>query len=216
MPSPAEIVRALAERTAFAAPPRGTGRYRYLRTSGWARHTARTTDGRVLSASTRFFAREDWIAADGSGRLLVTQGEAVVRPSGYFPPGGLLGDFVDASDLASATAALRRRVSPSRAGKAFSSVWLTQVVPPDLQRLLLRWLAEHPGLVVEDADLPGVVVSVPDAAWLRRRLLVFDSRTGMLLETRDVEEGGATVSGCTRWLEAGYTDSTESRPAEAS
>ncbi|WP_116205439.1 hypothetical protein [Amycolatopsis circi] len=216
MPSPAEVVRALADRTALAPVPRGTGRYHYLRKSGWHQHTDRTTAGRILSASTEFFDREDWIAADGSGRLLVTQGDTVVRPSGDFPPGGLMGDFLAGRDLASVSAALRRLMSPSGAVKAFSTVWLTQVVPPELQRWLLLWLAERPGLVVEDADLPGVVVSVPDSVLASTRQLVFDPETGMLLQTRDVEEDGATVGGCTRWLDSGYTDSTESRPVAAS
>ncbi|MGW4400472.1 hypothetical protein ACWEHA_34700 [Amycolatopsis nivea] len=214
MPNPAEIVRNLAERTAFAAEPRGTGRYHYLRKSGWAGHTDRTVSGQVLSASTEFFDREEWIAADGSGRLLVTQGETAVRPSGYFPPGGLMGDFVTGRDLPSVRAELRRRISPAGVVKAFSTVWLTQVVTPELQRLLLLWLAEQPGLVLADVELPGVVVSVPDSVWAGTRQLVFDSETGMLVQTRDVD--GATVSGCTRWLDSGYTDSTELRPLEVS
>ncbi|MFE3174800.1 hypothetical protein ACFXPA_36990 [Amycolatopsis sp. NPDC059090] len=216
MPSPAEVVRALADRTAFAAAPRGTGRYHYRRTSGWHQHTDRTTAGQILSASTEFFDREDWIAADGSGRSLITQGSAVVRPSGYFPPGGLMGDFLVATDLSSVTAAMSRRMSPAGAAKAFSTVWLVQVVPPQLQRSLLLWLAERPGLVVEDADLPGVVVSVPDSAFAPTRQLVFDPETGMLLQTRDVEDDGATIGGCSRWLDTGYAESTESRPVEAS
>ncbi|MBN9741594.1 hypothetical protein DMP23_10820 [Amycolatopsis sp. A1MSW2902] len=214
MPSPAEIVRLLAERTVFAAAPRGTGRYHYLRKSGWAGHSDRTASGRVLSASTRFFEREDWIAADGSGRLLVTQDGTPVRPSGYFPPGGLMGDFLRGRDLPSVSAELRRRISPAGVVKAFNTVWLTQVVTPELQRLLLLWLADQPGLVLEDAEVPGVVVSAPDSARAGTRQLVFDSETGMLLQTRDVD--GATVSGCTRWLESGYTESTELRPAEVS
>lgn len=216
MPSPAEVVRALADRTASAPVPRGTGRYHYRRTSGWHQHTDRTTTGRILSASTEFFDREDWVAPDGSGRLLITQGSAVVRPSGYFPPGGLMGDFLVATDLSSVTAALSSRMSPAGAAKAFTTVWLVQVVPPRLQRLLLLWLAERPGLVVEDVDLPGVVVSVPDSAFASTRQLVFDPETGMLLQIRNVEDDGATIGGCTRWLDSGYAESTESRPAEAS
>ncbi|MGW7538532.1 hypothetical protein [Amycolatopsis sp. NPDC054798] len=216
MPSPAEIVRALADRTAGAPAPRGTGRYHYHRTSGWYRHSDRTPGGRILSASTECFDREDWIAADGSGRLLVTRGGVVVRPSGCFPPGGLMGDFLVARDLPSVRAELRRRTGPAGVVKAFNTVWLTQVVPPELQRMLLLWLAEQPGLAAEEADPPGVVVSVPDPARPSTRQLVFDEDTGMLLRSRSVEEDGLTISGCTRWLGSGYTETTESRPPDAS
>ncbi|WP_406634819.1 hypothetical protein [Amycolatopsis sp. WGS_07] len=216
MPSPAEIVRALAERTAFAAPPRGTGRYHYLRTSGWNQHTDRTTEGRVLSASTEFFDREDWIASDGSGRLLVRRGDTVVRPSGDFPPGGLMGGFLAATDLPSVAAELRRRTGPAGAVKAFCTFWRTQVVRPELQRSLLLCLAGQPGLAVEDADPPGIAVNQPDPRRRVVRRLVFAPETGMLVMTQDIEDGGATVGGCTRWLDSGYTDSTESRPQAAS
>ncbi|WP_143138867.1 hypothetical protein [Lentzea waywayandensis] len=149
--------------------------------------------------------RKQWIAPDGSGRLLVTQGEEVmVPPSGDYAAGQLSDLFITATDEASLAVQLGRLTSKTTTAavmKAFRQVWHLQVVTPPLQRLLLLHLAKCVDLTVEDesrefAGRSGVVVSHAG------HLLAFSPDTGELI--------GAEGSGPSRteWLRSGYRETT--------
>jgi len=204
---PTEVLLVLADRTASAPEPPGSGRYHYLRTSGWHRQAGSPGP----DARTEPFDREDWCAADGSGRLLVTRDGQAVPPSGDFPPGGLVGDFLASAEPSEAIAHLRRYQGARGVVGWFLHVWRTQVVPPALQRTLLRHLAAQPELTIESAGAE-VVVRCPHPQRPVVRHLVFDGGTGMLREERNLTADGTTVTGCTRWHESGYVDTTDSRP----
>jgi hypothetical protein len=53
--------------------------------------------------------RRQWIAADGSGRLLVTQNCRSVQPTADYPPGRLMAAFVTTTDPGALAVELRRR-----------------------------------------------------------------------------------------------------------
>ena len=80
--SAAELLRALAERTADAPEPPGSGRYHYVRTSGLYLHSKTflsrsgesTTTGSVEPSE-----RKQWIAPDGSGRIFVAEQTGAVK-----------------------------------------------------------------------------------------------------------------------------------------
>jgi hypothetical protein len=221
--SAAELLRELAERTAHAPQPPGSGSYHYVWTSGvyllsktfLSRSGESTTTGSVEPSE-----REQWIAPDGSGRLEVTRGGELVRPTGDFGPGELAAIFIDAADDASLTAELARlstRTSARAIIKRFEQVWSSQVVPPALQRLLLRNLAECPDLApVENG------VTYLDANRKRRHLLTFDPETGALVSTETTALEGAdvpvsvpAVTSRTTWLLSGYCDATGVKPRAA-
>ena len=193
--SAAELLRALAERTANAPEPPGSGRYHYVRTSGLYLHSKTflsrsgesTTTGSVEPSE-----REQWIAPDGSGRIEVTRGGELVRPTGDFGVGKLAAIFIHATDDASLTAELARLSTKTSAAaiiKTFEQVWLSQVVPPALQRLLLRNLAQCPDLVPMDN-----AVTYLDVARKEQHLLTFAPETGALVsaETTSLEGGPST------------------------
>ena len=178
--------------------------------------------------STEFYDRQQWIAPDGSGRLLVTQGKRVIPPSGHYSAGQLFGDFLNANDLPTITAQLRQRSSRgSTAGamRSFATVWQGQVVPPALQRLLLLFLAQEHDLVVDGPIVDrlgrsGIALSHVEPVQHIRRRLVFDERTGMLLASQNITEDGTsegvaipTITNCTMWLDTGYSTNTGTAPS---
>jgi len=180
------------------------------------------TEGRVEHAE-----RQQWIASDGSGRLLVTQGEKSVQPTGDYPPGQLVAAFLSASDPDALAAALRKRNpggSPSVAMKVFTGIWNNQVVPAALQRLLLFDLASYPDLYVESSfqvfgESSGTAVGHIDPEQRIRQLLVFDQRTGALLGAETTALDGAEVPvptpaviSRTEWLLSGYSKATSTPP----
>ncbi|WP_072477590.1 hypothetical protein [Amycolatopsis australiensis] len=175
--------------------------------------------------STDFLDRRQWIAPDGSGRLLVIQGETAVRPSGYYPPGGLPADFLTAADLPTIAGRLQgksRRESTASVMKSFTTVWQTQVVSPELQRLLLLCLAQQPDLTVESAiedrlGRSGVAISHIDTDRHVRHRLLLHEENGMLLTSQNIDadssaeaDAAPTIINCTMWLDAYYTTTTES------
>ena len=228
MSNSADLLRALADRVSCAPVPRGTGRYHYVHTSGWYRHTIRTADRsgvQVRSVSTDFLDRHQWIAPDGSGRLLVIQGETAVRPSGHYPPGRLPADFLAATDLPTITDRLQRKSrseSTASAMKSFTTVWQTQVVPPRLQQLLLLYLAQQHDLTMEGPiedrlGRSGLAISHVDPDRHVQHRLLLHEENGMLLTSQNVDadssaeaDAAPTIINCTMWLDAYYATTTES------
>lgn len=149
-----DLLRNLAERTVREPEPRGIGRYHYVHTSSSYLRTVRKAGSRAIRGSIEHMERRQWIAPDGSGRLLVTQDSDSVQPTGDYPPGRLVAAFITTTDPVALTTELRQRNpkgSSAVAINTFTEIWNNQVVPPALQRLLLLDLAGYPDLSVESA-----------------------------------------------------------------
>ncbi|MFD2465878.1 hypothetical protein [Amycolatopsis silviterrae] len=217
----------MSDRTTTAPEPRGSGTYHYVHTAGWYRHTSRLLDQAgnipIQSASTEFLDRRQWIAPDGSGRLLVTRGDVEIQPSGHYPAGGLPGRFLSSEDLPEIALRLRENIQRSITGgavKAFITIWQSQVVPPFLNKILLTRLAELPDLIDEGPTTdrmgrPGTAISHTDPQRKITYRLIFDNEIGMLLSHEDIKPeaepaGDKTpaMTSCPMWLDACYTDTT--------
>lgn len=226
-----DLLRNLAERTVNEPEPRGVGRYHYVHTSSSylrvVHKVGRKVVGRVIRGSIEHLERRQWIASDGSGRLLVTQDGESVQPTGDYPPGRLAAAFITTTDPVALTASLRMRNpsgSSSVAINIFTEIWNNQVVPSTLQRLLLLDLADYPDLSVEStaqdlADRTGVAVGHIDQERHTRRLLVFDQKTGTLIGADVTALAGAKVPiptpaiiSSTEWLLSGYSTTTAAPP----
>lgn len=221
--SPAhDLLRDLAEKTRGAPEPPGSGRYHYVHTCGSALRTkhclSRSGDGTV-TGSVAPFERRQWIAADGSGRLEVTNEGRLVQPSGDYAAGQLAAFFVtDERSLGAALGRLTTKATTPAIVKALRQIWLSQVVPPSVQRLLLRRLAECAGLSpgTSPQDFAGkVAVTYVDEDRHVRHALAFDRDTGELAGTRATALEGArlpipvpAVVSHTEWLTTGYCETT--------
>ncbi|MFD4637788.1 hypothetical protein ACFWN2_10770 [Lentzea sp. NPDC058436] len=228
-----ELLRELAMATVDAPEPPGAGRYHYVHTRGSNLRTNRIltrTGESTVAGSVEQFERRQWIASDGSGRLVVTRGEEMsAPPSGVHAPGQLAGVFITAGDENSLVTELAELTSKSDDGaivRAFRQVWNLQVVTPGLQRLLLLRLAECADLNVEEAtrkftDRSGVAVSHVDDARHRRQVLVFCQETGELIGEEGIALEGAAVPvavpavvSSTEWLLTGYCETTAEPPRQ--
>ncbi|WP_439660373.1 hypothetical protein ACSHWB_02000 [Lentzea sp. HUAS TT2] len=217
----AELLRDLAEKAARAPEPGGTGPYHYVRTSSLSLNTRRflsRTGESTITAAVEPSDREQWIADDGSGRLLVTRdGEVLVPPSNDYGPGQLPAHFI--TDEASLVAELGR-FGEKTAGvlKAFRQFWNLQVVTPALQRLLLLHLAKCAGLSAETLEFAGrqtAAVTHLDGERHRRATLAFCPDTGRLIGAEEVALEGArvlvpvpAVVSRTEWLHSEYRETT--------
>lgn len=223
----AELLRDLALKAANAPEPPGSGRFHYvhtlnahLRTNRFLRRSGEST----ITGAVEQSERQQWIAADGSGRLLVTRENAdLVPPSGEYGPGQLPGHFITAADEDSLTADFARlepKTTTAAVIKTFQRIWSLQVVTPPLQRLLLLHLAECADL--ESAETPrefagksGVVVTHVDDVRHRQRFLAFNPDTGELIGAEEFALTGARVPvpvpavvSRTEWLCSGYRETT--------
>lgn len=230
-----DLLRTLAERTVHEPEPRGIGRYHYVHTSSSYLHTVRKVgrkgDSRGVRGSIEHLERRQWIASDGSGRLLVTQDGESVQPTGHYPPGRLTTGFITTTDPVALAAELRKRNpkgSSSVAMNTFTTIWNNQVVPSMLQRLLLLDLAGYPDLSVQNttqnatgglADGPRVAVEHIDQERHTRHLLVFNQKTGALIGAEVIALDGANVPiptpaiiTSTEWLHSGYSTTTIAPP----
>lgn len=222
-----ELLRDLAGKTANAPEPHGTGRYHYVHTIGayvrTNRYLSRTGESTVTGTIEQS-ERKQWIAADGSGRLVVTQeGEEVVPPSGDYAPGSLPALFLTATDEASLAVELGKlnsKTTTSAIIKTFQQIWNLQVVTPALQRLLLLNLAKCTDLSVEPAPRnfagkPGIAVTHLDQARHQQKFLIFSPETGELIGAQEIALEGArlpipvpAVVSSTEWLNSGYRETT--------
>lgn len=221
----ADLLRDLAKRTAHAPAPPGTGRYHHVHTSGAHLRTnsvlSRTGSLSVANGTVEEFERRQWLAADGSGHVVVTRDGEVVPPSGDHGPSELAALFITATDEASLAGKLAE-LNPQRTTRStirmFQRIWGMQVVPPALQRLLLLELAECAGLSREQAPREfagrsGVAVTHVDNDRHVRHLLAFDEETGALIGTEVLALEGArvpvpvpAVTSRTEWHYSGYDE----------
>lgn len=230
--SASDMLTELADKARRQPPPPGTGRYHYVHTRVWLLHTDRTTDMRIIDTGVQEGQREQWIAADGSGRIEHTIGGERTRWSGTYGPGQGAAPRLEGSNEDSLRSQLLRQGRGHTTGDWFDTVgqlWSQQVVTPQLQSALLRVLADQPGIAMagmttDRAGREGVAVSteieqthpiVPEM----RYVLVFDQDTGMLLDYEQIAlraghfpiQAPATI-GYYLWIGSGYTPDTTTRP----
>jgi hypothetical protein len=223
------LVELASRATAQPSPP-GFGPYCYIHTRGWYAATAQMTDGRILEARVEETEREFWVAADGSGRIEETRDGRRSRMSGVYGPSGLSpGPLAAAGAGVPAQVALRQSRSPLPVGwiEDMGSLWQVQTVSPALQAILLRHLANQPGLrLVETTDRagrPGLAVIGDDppcgSGYRSRHVLVLDTETGMLLAAEeitlqrgDLPAGMPDPHSYTYWVRTGYAPDPDTRP----
>lgn len=207
-----------------------TGPYHYIRTGNWVLATSMTTRGNILDAQIVANDREQWLAADGSGRVEVTRSGDRASISGVYAslvPTVFLPD--EASDQVAAK--LYRQHPEYTAGqwlRFVSETWRNQAVQPNIQEALLRVLSEQDdisasGSRVDRAGRVGIefhaVIDIP-AEPRTRHLLVLDSNTGTLLSSERValEQAGDILIEVPApieyivWLERGLVANTDTRP----
>ncbi|WP_189156198.1 hypothetical protein [Lentzea pudingi] len=196
----------------------------YLHT---VRKITRTGETTSLTGSVKRLERRQWIAADDSGRLLVTEDGEAVQPTGDYPPGRLPAGFISSTDPAAVTAELRRRNpkgSTAAAMRTFGKIWHAQVVPPALQRLLLLDLATWPDMSAATTSWgarPSESVTHVERERHLRHVLVFDPHTGALIGEETTALDGANVPiptpaiiSSTEWLLSGYSATTAEPPQQ--
>jgi hypothetical protein len=224
---PDAALRQLAARTRNATPVRGAGRYHYVHTRGWYLHADADLHNRVQHSGIAAVDRQQWIAADGSGRLKVVSAGKQIMPTGTYAAGGLAPSGIAASASA-AQIRKRHHVRPTAASwiAEINEVWSDQVVPPGLQATLLRELASQPhltllGTTTDRAGRRGLAVSATSVSGKSRErsVLILDQRTGMLLdaETMALTAGSLPVkapatTAYTVWLTQGFTNTTQRVP----
>lgn len=234
----AEVLTDLAARARIQPPPPGAGKYEYIRTRGWYLATAMDQNMRLLDSGIEERGREQWVAPDGSGRLLMTcdgkplicgekqdekQQDLTLKP----------GDFsARPAEAESPVESLRSRLMAAHPNTTaygwldiVSETWRTYVVSPARQGALLDILATQSdlamaGTTTDRAGRSGIAVSAVDKrAPHDRMILVFDPETGRLLDSEEIaSESGdrpvrvpATV-GYMLILQTGYTADTQQRP----
>jgi hypothetical protein len=224
-PSGQVILRRLAV-LAERQSPKPAGRYDFVKTRGWYYDVA-VARGAVTGQLDPTF-RKQWIASDGSGRLEETRsGRTTLNDN--FAAGGLAGPQVWPTD----PAALRAELAKSHPNygtfewfTAVGDVWNAQVVSPRLQAGLLRMLADerqltNVGAVRDRIGRTGVGVSTEssNSGLNTRYTLIFDPKTGMLLDFEQVllEAGKLPVkvpatSSSTVWITTGHVNSSGDLP----
>ncbi len=217
----------LAARARRSPAPAGPGRYEYVHTRGWYLHADADLSNHVRHSGIAAVDRQQWIAADGSGRLRVVSAGKEIMPSGSYSRNGLVPGGITA-DATAAEIRQHRHIHDSAAGwaNAIGDIWSEQVVPPRLQGTLLSALADQQGVTlmgetVDRAGRRGIAVSADrDSGGVReRQVLVLDQHTGRLLDQETVAltagtlpiRAPATIS-YTLYLSAGYTETTAITP----
>lgn len=226
------LLKDLAAKAAHQPEPSGTGPYHFVHTRGWYLTTSSTTDGHEYNGRVEPVDRQQWIATDGSGRLLVTSNGAIqTPPSGDYAAGVLHTNFLTADSAASLRAELNENHRSFGTADAWLGVikdtWNGQVVTPALQAAMLEGLAQQHGVVVDgmttDRDgRTGIAVSAIDSrpgAPAARYVLILDTHTGMALDYEEIAlaAGGRPIQvpatvGYTVWLSSGYTNSVSELP----
>jgi hypothetical protein len=187
-PSARQLLRSLA-RTAASQPVPPPARYDYVQTRAWQYED--NGDHRFVQR----IVEQRWTSdIDGSG-LDIQSGSPPPSPATqHFRPGELQTprSYPTGNLNAFRTAIEANQGDPSESHgwlEIVNNLWATQVVPPSLEAGLLRVLAHEPGIVdrgtVTDADGRSGVVVTADASTQHgshRDSLVFDPRTGMLLD----------------------------------
>lgn len=212
---------------AAGRPDPPAGQYDYIQTRGWYLDST-VSSGAVLSTLDAT-ERDQWTAADGSGRIEEIRGGRRTDTSQRYGPGGLAGPQLLPTD----PAALRDKLGQSHPNHgafewltAVSDVWTVQVVGPALQSGLLRLLAATPDLTVQGdvtdrVGRPGVAVTTrsSNSGLPTDYIMIFNRNTGALLDFEQVVLSAgalhihvpATIS-YTVWLRASRVPDVSTRP----
>ncbi|MFE9203850.1 hypothetical protein [Micromonospora sp. NPDC007230] len=214
----------LAARARQQPAPPGIGPYHYMHQRGWYLGVAANTEGRILRSGITEIEREQWIAADGSGRLKRDDGVSIASDQ-EFGPGGLYAGFVSST---ATPESLRTALNANTSAgflRAVADLWGRQVVPPNMQGDLLELLASQPGVTAmgqttDRVGRPGVAIGADKTDGVAEKIvLVFSPDTGALLDAESIvlEKSDLPVqvpatTAYTVWLDRGQTGSTEVRP----
>jgi hypothetical protein len=207
---------------AAARPEPAPGRYDYVRTVGWYLASSWVLVGDRLEHLDRRIERGDreiWVAVDGSGRIEETRGGRRSDVSGVFPSAGLYRPEppIDQADVHAQT-----DEDPLRCVELLDLLWSACVVPPSTQALLLRTLADRPGIdplrpAVDRLGRVGLGLELLEGSrssrseGRRRHRVLFDEQTGALLAHETVvldeqdwlPEPAPATDSYTAWLAAG-------------
>jgi hypothetical protein len=195
-PSAHDLLLQLADKAA-AQPQPASGRYDYIETRGWYLDTS-VSDGKA-TVSLDPDHRQEWVAIDGSGRIVNTLAGKVsddTVPNNNYP-GGLQGR----KQLPTDPSALRAELAKNHPSYgtfewfvAVSDTWKAQVVTPQVEAALLRMIAGEPdmknsGTVTDRVGRRGVAVSTESnhSGSLTRYTLIFDPSTGALLDYEETQ-----------------------------
>ncbi|EOM77389.1 hypothetical protein [Rhodococcus rhodnii] len=221
-----DVLEHAAARAGKQPDTRGEGGYDYIHTSAWRMSTEQTIDGVVLSWAMEEVDREEWHAADGSGRIAETRDGLPSSANGPYGPGELdTAGFDDALP----TDRLERQLHEMGRGHdaawwfdTTADIWRDQVVSPSLHSAILRILAQQNGTAAlgttkDRIGRTGIAVGADSSDGTTRHILVLDPSTGDLLaaETIALADGVAPAPvtppvtvGYTVWIDSARVDDT--------
>jgi hypothetical protein len=226
---PGAVLAGIAARTAGLPDDTGTGRYAHVETRSWDLFTR--IDGQRVTSAVVPQHRDQWLAADGSGRLVVT----ATLPDGRrehadtLAAAGGLALMWPLRSLSSEVATLTRQLQaghpvsngPAERFAAIRDAYLQMPLPPRVRAAVLHYLAATPGLTVtgpvtDRGGRNGIGFSVESAysGLPTRYTLIIDPRDGRLLDDEQMLTTSAgklnvtvpAVIGYTVLLSAAYTD----------
>ena len=220
------VLHQLAERAAAQPSSGEAGRFGYVRTRGWYFDVVVTGAG--TTARVNPTEREQWLAADGEGRIEETRSGERTSTSGRYGAHALSGLPSLLTNSAALAAAIRPiDDQPAAWMDAVASELLRGPVPPAVQSALLQVLAQQQGLAVAGkvTDRAGRVGVALSAIWrdgerTTEHILILNPATGAPLAQERVQLAGdlrmfvalpATES-YTLWLDTGWVDSVDERP----
>lgn len=221
-----QLLLSLADLAARRPEP-PAGQYDYIQTRGWYLDS---TDSSGQAVSTLDATeRDQWTAADGSGRIEEIRGGRRTETSQRYGPGGLAGPQLLPTD----PEAVRDKLGKSHPNygafewlTAVNDVWTVQVVGPALQSGLLRLLAATPDLtvrgdVIDRIGRPGVAIITrsSNSGLPTDYSMIFDRSTGALLDFEQVVlSAGAlhihvpATTSYTVWVRASRVPNISTRP----
>lgn len=182
-------------------PAPTAGKYAYVRSQAWrldfSATTTRTdagvpvTNGEIVPTF-----REQWIAADGSGRIWQTRAGQASDVSGPLPPHATLQNRslpIDPDEMGRVLAASHPHYGTYEWFIAVNDVAEQGPIPPKSQQALLTFLSRQQGIsvlgvVADRGDRAGIAVATTahDEGRTTRYVLIFDRSTGNLLDYEEV------------------------------
>ncbi len=199
-PAKAELLRLAA--VASRQPAVTAGRYHYLKRRAWYLNTA--VAGQSVTSQLQPQTVEQWLADDGSGRIVTARDEggtvdahriekgARTPSAGTLPtdPAALAQQLLGYPSLGQDNAGIPNGVE--RVERTVDLLSTDGAVPPALQAALWRVLAAsqltNHGVIIDRAGRRGVAFTVDSAytGLLTRYMLIIDPTTGRLLDYEQV------------------------------
>lgn len=222
-----DLFGSLAASAASQPPDRGEGRFEYFNTREWGFYTLQTQDGEVFDHGIAESTREDWRAADGSGRTVTTEDgriDAVEVPPQPAAPGIVVAQTDSVDETRRLLRGGKAQWTSTQWFEAYIASWAAKILSPMEQAAYLQELGELPnvevaGEVTDRAGRSGVAASTSSADI--RTVLIFDPGTGALLDFERIALSTSAVEvpvpipstvGYTVFLDRGYTPAEGERP----